>query len=286
MQDHALALHRDELVAIVSRVHAVRPLHKVRLTGGEPLLRHDIVDIVTALRGALPSTTLALTTNGTRLASFAEPLRGAGLDAVNISLDAVDAERFRALTRGGNVATVLSGLAAAARAGIEKRKLNAVLLASYNGTSLADLVRLAADHGAEARFIELMPSGPGRALHPHEFLSADEALARIASKLSYVGPLGQAGTATRHRLRDGDRLLTVGFITPVSHPFCDGCDRLRLDARARLLACLRSDTHVDLLEPLRNGRLDEVERRICLLLASKSAPTKAWVARNMVAIGG
>jgi cyclic pyranopterin phosphate synthase len=180
---------------------------------------------------------------------------------------------------------VLAGLRAARQAGFPL-KLNAVLLAKYNGDQLADLVHVAAEHGAEPRFIELMPSGPGAALHPAQFLPAAEALRRLCSAMHYEGPIGQSGTSMRHRFRDDDRIVVVGFITPVSKPFCTGCDRLRLDARGRLFGCLRKSDHVDLAELLGCGDAGALHDRIAGALMRKSAPSSGWLLRDMVAIGG
>lgn len=278
-------LDRDELLRLVELIHEVTPLRKVRLTGGEPLLRRDIVEIVGALRGGLPGAALALTTNGGRLAPLARPLRRAGLDALNLSLDAVDPELFTDLTRGGRLEPVLEGLVAARRAGL-RLKLNTVLLASYNAGRLAEIVRLALAHEAEPRFIELMPLGVASELFPREFFSSREALAELERTFEPLGPLGRSGAAVRHAFRDGGRVFAVGLITPVSSPFCATCDRLRLDAGGRLLTCLRRSEAVELAPPLRRGDVGEVRRRVAAALARKRPPRAEWAARDMADIGG
>ncbi len=279
-------LSAAEILRLVAETHQVIPVRKVRITGGEPLLRRDAADIVRGLRSLLPEATLAMTTNGTLLGRMARPLRDAGLDALNISLDTPDPSAFARVTRGGQVSQVLDGLAAAREAGFDRLKVNAVLMESFNGAFLADLVRVAVDHGAEPRFIELMPSGEGRSLFARNHLAASDARQRLAGFFSYEGPAGRSGTAERHRYRDGDRILVVGFITPVSMPFCDRCDRLRLDSRGAMWACLRQSGKVDLAEPLRSGDDSEVERRLADLLAHKRVPEAGWSDGRMVAIGG
>jgi len=279
-------LSADDFLRVVTETHRVVPVRKVRLTGGEPLLRHDAADIVRALRAALPQATLGLTTNGLLLESRATLLRKAGLDALNISLDSPEPGAFAQITRGGQLSLVHAGLRAAVDAGFDQLKVNTVLLASYNAARLADLVRLAVLHGAEPRFIELMPSGEGRALHRTEFLSAADALELLTREFTYEGPVGGSGTAKRHRFLDGDRLFVVGFISPVSMPFCDTCDRLRLDSRGVMWSCLRHGATSDLRDPLRRGDCDEVRRRISDLLASKRSPEQEWAIDRMAAIGG
>jgi len=181
---------------------------------------------------------------------------------------------------------VLEGLRAARQVGIAPLKVNAVLLDTLNGGQLTDLVRLAAEHGAEPRFIELMPSGPGAAIHARQFLSAAEAIRRLSATLRYEGPIGQSGTSARHRFRDGDRIVIVGFITPVSQPFCAGCDRLRLDARGNLFGCLRKKDHAALSEWLGHHDPNELPRRIAEVLHGKAAPIEGWMSRDMAVIGG
>ena len=279
-------LDGDLLVRAAVVADCALSLRKLRFTGGEPLVRSDLVDMVRSARAALPATTLALTTNGLRLAPLAAALRTAGLDRINVSLDTTHSDRFHRLTGAPGLERVLEGLAAAREAGFEHLKLNAVLLEDVNGDHLVDLVRLAGRLGAEQRFIELMPHGAGASLYPKSFLSARHALDRIAQHLCYEGPLGQSGTATRHRFRDGDRIVIVGFITPVSEPFCAGCDRLRLDARGRLYGCLRSGHCIDLAPSLIAGDDVAALEGFHSMLGRKAGLSKHWMKRHMVAIGG
>lgn len=275
-----------ELVDLVRRIDRVRPLHKLRLTGGEPLLRPGLVDLVRNLRALLPNAVLALTTNGSMLSRLARPLRMAGLDALNISLDTLDPVAFATLSRGGQLGRVLEGIRAAQAEGFGKLKLNSVLIRRVNGDHLGSLVRLAVDVGCEIRFIELMPCGPGATLFATDFLSANEARTALEREFAYLDDLDGNGTARRHRFAVEGRPVTIGFITPVSHPFCATCNRLRLDCRGRLVSCLRSPHIEDLLTPLHRGDADEIAGRIRSCLAAKCSPGEAWSTRQMVWIGG
>jgi cyclic pyranopterin phosphate synthase len=278
-------LSYEETLDLVDALHEAIPLRKVRVTGGEPLVRAELPTLVAGLRTHLPHAELCLTTNGTLLGRHAASLRAAGLDRINISLDSTDPRRFADLTQGGSLARVLAGVETAHEAGFEGTKVNAVLLRSVNGDQLAHLVRTTHEHGCEIRFIELMPVGDGAALFDQEYLSADDALARLSRTFEHVADRGMNGTARRHRFRDGDREFTVGFITSVSHPFCRNCDRLRLDCRGQLYTCLRCSEGTDLMTPLRQGEKEELDRRIRLLLPAKS-PAEGWPEHRMVAIGG
>lgn len=275
----------DQL-ALVEAIRTVAPLRKVRVTGGEPLVRAGVPDLVARLRAALPDAELCLTTNGSLLRRHARALRDAGLDRVNVSIDSVDAERFAALTGGARVAPVLDGVAAAREVGFDRIKLNSVLLRTFNGDGLVSLVRTAVALGCELRFIELMPLGTATRLPASEFLPADEALRTLTRTFPYVGRAPASDTAQRHVLRVAGRDVTVGFVSPVSAPFCGGCDRLRLDSRGRLFACLRRAVGLDLAGPLGEGRDDEVRRRIASVVAPKRPPESSWPERNMSTIGG
>jgi len=275
----------DELLELVSRIHSIAPIDKIRLTGGEPLCRPGLTGLVQRLRRKLPAAQLCLTTNGTLLERHAGPLRRAGISAVNISLDAAEPVAFAAATGRDKLAAVQAGLQAAVRAGFERLKLNTVLLRSINGDQLLELCGLAADHGASPRFIELMPIGPAARRFERDYLPADEALTRLTLHLPEVGAPWREGTARLHRLRDGDRLLTVGFITAISHPFCSNCNRVRLDAGGRLITCLRFSGGTDLAALLRAGRHAELDRQIEAAVLAKS-PRSSWPDRSMVAVGG
>ena len=278
----------EELLALVAAIEGQCGLRKVRLTGGEPLMHPDPPRLVARLHARLPRADLALTTNAIRLRRYAKALLAAGLTSLNISLDTPDAATYAHLTRGGRLAEALDGIAAAREAGFRALRLNTVLLRTVNGHQLADLARLAAGLGCELRFIELMPTGEGAPRFAADFLPADEALARLTEQFDYVGPLPDSDTARRHRflVRGCSQPLDVGFIAPVTQPFCGTCDRLRLDCRGRLYCCLRTEEGIDLLGPWRDGQPDEVCRRIRGAVEHKSPQRQTWPTRCMASLGG
>lgn len=272
-----------DLAELIDRELGVR---KLRITGGEPLVRPGLAGLVEALRGRLPSARLSLTTNGLLLRRHAASLRAAGIESVNVSLDAADARAFEAITRGGRLADALDGIRAARDAGIDPVKINSVLLETLNGRGVEELVRLAAAEGCEIRFIELMPCGEGSDIFSTDYLPADEALRRLTAAFEHIGLEPRSATARRHRLRVDGRETVVGFIAAVSRPFCEGCDRLRLDSGGRLVSCLRTDDGIDILGPLRAGDPDLSRREIRRAAVEKRPPGDAWPRRRMVGIGG
>jgi cyclic pyranopterin phosphate synthase len=280
-------LPASELIELVERIDEVSAIRKLRLTGGEPLLRPDLLQLVERLRTSLPEATIGVTTNGRQLTKLALPLRRAGVSAINVSLDAADPERFAHLT-GGRLTDVLAGLAAVQQAGFSAVKLNAVLLRSYNGGALADIVRIATRFQlSQVRFIELMPLGAGRAIFEREYLPAAEALERLSAELTYLGPRRSDASATArlHRFGVGDDEVTVGLIAPVSAPFCHGCDRLRLDSQGRLYRCLRQQ-HGLALAGLPPADASAAIRSIVAAKERRRRPDALWPCRDMIAIGG
>lgn len=279
-------LSDEELLSLIHSIHDVAPLGKIRLTGGEPLLHPGLVELVQTLRLRYPDIEICLTTNGSRLARLAPALQQAGLTAINISLDTIDEERFARLTGGRRLATVLDGLRAASTARFERKRMNTVLLRTFNGDQLRDLVRLAALLDWEIRFIELMPIGPAADLYKKEFLPAGRALLRLRESFAYLGALSSSGTARRHLFKVHGREIAVGFITPVSQPFCSTCNRIRLDSYGRLHCCLRGAVSVPLADLLRQAKTAELEERLLFVIGQKRLDRVDWPSRSMAAIGG
>ena len=247
-RSEVLSLEELETVATAFVAMGVR---KIRLTGGEPLVRQGIVDLVGRLSRLPGLSELAMTTNGARLAEFAAPLRAAGLDRLNISLDSLRPERFRALTRTGDLAQVLAGVRAAQAAGFRHVKLNAVILRGRNDDEVLDLVRFARAEGLDLSFIEEMPLGQ---ISEHDRarsqVSSDEILQRIQQDFPLLPSLESSGGPSRyHRMTDSD--IRIGVISPNSHNFCASCNRVRLTASGRLLLCLGNEHGVDLRPVLR-----------------------------------
>ncbi|HEY0555210.1 MAG TPA: GTP 3',8-cyclase MoaA [Thermoanaerobaculia bacterium] len=216
-------------------------IRRVRLTGGEPLVRKDLLEIVRRLKALPGLENLALSTNGTELARLAPALKAAGVDRVNISVDSLDPARFREITRRGDLDEVWRGVEAALAAGMDPVKLNAVLLQS-NRQDVERLAELTLDRPLHVRFIEMMPTGTNQAHLPGDLVSADDAHARLEARFgpllpTEVGP--RTGPAKAFRFAGA--VGTVGFITPLSHTFCADCNRLRLTSRGELRLCLFAD---------------------------------------------
>ena len=220
-------------------------IRRVRLTGGEPLVRQDILEIARRLKALPGLEDLALSTNGTGLARLAPALKAAGVDRVNISLDSLDPERFREITRRGDLEEVWHGIEAALAAGLQPVKLNAVLLAHSDLEDVERLAALSLDRPLHVRFIEMMPTEVNRHLQPDEFLSADVVRARLEARFGPLAPVAAAESFPRtgpaKAFRFPGATGTVGFITPLSHTFCAECNRLRLTARGELRLCLFAD---------------------------------------------
>ncbi len=247
---------------IVRAVRAVVPLGltRVRLTGGEPLVRPGLPDLVRMLCAVAELRDIALTTNGQLLAKFASALREAGLRRINVSLDTLRADRYRDITLGGEVAPVLDGLDAARALGFAPIKINAVLIRGLNEDEAADFARLTLDEPYDVRFIEFMPMGEIGLWSPESVVPEQETRAAIEA----LGPLEPAPTPATSRGGEAWRLPhakgTLAFISPVSHPFCDRCNRLRLTADGKLRPCLLSERSVDLRAVLRSSACDSYVR--------------------------
>jgi len=249
-----LTYEEIETVARAARAVGVR---RFRVTGGEPLVRRGIEALVAKLAGLGPED-LALTTNGLHLAEAAAGLQGAGLRRVTISLDTLRRERFERITRRTGFERIFAGLEAARRAGLEPVKLNTVVIRGVNDDEVTDFVRFAERERVEVRFIELMPTsglGPGcKELghwRPALFVRGEEVRERIAAEFGPLEPVVDTdGVARVYRLASGAR---VGFIMPISQPFCRGCERLRLGPDGRLKICLFDTEGIDLRKALRDG---------------------------------
>jgi len=276
----------SELLDLVRLVSEETGIHKLRLSGGEPLLCPGLPKLIEQIRSMLPELTLGVTTNGTLLAEAASELRSAGLNSVNVSLDSLDPDRFYEVAGSRGLEATLQGIRVAVEAGFSSVKINAVLIRRVNGDQLHDLVRFAAETGCEIRFIELMPYGHGAELFESDYLAAEEALGFLKHKFQYLGPVEPTGTSSRHRFFVDGSVTVVGMITPVSEPFCSRCDRLRVNRVGRLYVCLRQPRGVDLLTPLRSGDEPIVRRRIREAISSKRDPGVHWPDRRMVTIGG
>lgn len=239
----------------VARVAAASGISTFRLTGGEPLLRTDIVEVVrrlAAIRGSDGRPVdLAMTTNGIRLAELIEPLRAAGLRRLNISIDTLRRDRFHALTRRDRLDDVLAGIAAAAVSGLRPLKLNAVAMRGVNDDELVELVSFALAHDAQLRFIEQMPLDAGHTWDRAAMVTRAEILDALSARWRLAPVPGRGGAPAERWTLDGGP-ATVGVIASVTAPFCGQCDRLRLTADGQLRNCLFSTGEYDLLPVLRS----------------------------------
>jgi cyclic pyranopterin phosphate synthase len=243
-----------ELIRLLDRCHALG-FDKFRFTGGEPTLRPDLVDLV-AHTASLPGRPFtAITTNGTLLTKLAEPLRAAGLRRVNVSLDTLDPVRFRRMARRGNLKKVLVGLQAAAEAGLEV-KLNAVVVRNFNEEDVVDLAALSLEHPWQIRFLEMMPFGNNDTFQTGQRVEEEGSFARIQRALGHLEAVSEHRDGEAKVFRLSEAPGTVGFISPVTDPFCADCNRARLTADGKLRLCLLKDDEVDLLSPMRGGASD------------------------------
>jgi GTP 3',8-cyclase len=241
-----------------ARIAASLGIDKLRLTGGEPLLRRDLPVLVSRLAAIPRILDLALTTNGVLLEKFAAPLYEAGLRRLNVHIDTLDRERFARITRRDDLPRVLAGLAAAQRAGYAKIKLNAVAVKNLVEPDIVPLARFARENGFEVRYIEFMPLDAQSLWDRSKVLLADtiiETLSREISPLVPVPDPDPRAPATEYRYADGGG--SVGFIASVSRPFCLNCNRLRLTADGKLRYCLFAIEEDDVKGPLRAGATDE-----------------------------
>ncbi|MGL5828642.1 MAG: GTP 3',8-cyclase MoaA [Angustibacter sp.] len=268
-------------------------VRSVRLTGGEPLLRRGLPDLVGRLAALTPRPRLSLTTNGIGLVRLAEPLARAGLDRINVSLDTIEPAAFTALTLRDRLPEVISGLTAAADAKLAPIKINAVVMRGVNDTQVAELLSWAITQGYELRFIEQMPLDAQHAWQRTDMITQAEILTALRSKFRLTPDPAERGSAPAQRwLVDGGP-ATVGVIASVSQPFCGDCNRMRLTADGQLRSCLFARTEGDLRTPLRAGASDaELADAMRRVMAEKKAghgiddPSFLQPQRPMSAIGG
>jgi cyclic pyranopterin phosphate synthase len=284
----------------MARVLVGMGVTKIRLTGGEPLLRKGVVEFVRELaKLSTPNQNsgdrldIALTTNGHLLADLAQPLKNAGLTRVTVSMDAVDPDRFARITRVANgYDHVLAGIRAARRAGLWPLKVNCVLMRGFNEDQIIPFGMFAREEGVTVRFIEFMPLEEGRTWSPDTVVTLDEILARMGEYRPLVEiPRGRSETARRYRFDDG--VGEIGIIAPVSHPFCGHCSRIRITSDGKIRTCLFSVWDHDLHAQMRRGACDkELEDFIRGVIQKKEErhhigePDFVPASRTMVHIGG
>ncbi|MFL6785589.1 MAG: GTP 3',8-cyclase MoaA [Sphingomicrobium sp.] len=289
---------RDEVLSFEEIVELVdlfiaRGVTRIRLTGGEPLVRRGI-DVLAKQLGARIGRgleELTMTTNGTQLPRFAPALFAAGIRRINVSLDSRDPERFRHITRRGDVAQVLAGIKAAARAGL-RIKINMVALKGLNDTEIAPMLRWCASEGHDLTLIETMPLGDIGEDRTEHYLPLSDVRARLEREFPLIPSLARTGGPARYFDVDGQG-VRLGFITPLTHNFCEGCNRIRVAATGTVFGCLGHDQRVELRELLRGGGTEAVTEALDRLLAGKPKRhqfsiegARPAVARHMSVTGG
>ena len=259
-KDASEVLSWDELLRVV-RAAASLGVRRIRVTGGEPTTRPGLVDFVREVAGTAGIEDVSMTTNGMLLADMADDLRAAGLRRVNISLDSLDADRFRHLTHFGDLAAVWRGVEAALEAGLHPVKINCVALRGENDGELADFVALGESRPLHVRFIELMPLGTSHPWTRERLCSAEAIRERIAARFPFVPDALEGGGPARYYRVPGFA-GTFGIITAMTENFCHSCNRVRLTADGELQPCLGSLLAMDLRTPLRDGASDEELARL------------------------
>lgn len=260
MAEEMTFLPRHEVMSLeeclrVAQAFVGLGVSKLRITGGEPLVRKEAMWLIERL-GALPGLdNLVLTTNGSQLERFAKPLKNAGVRRLNISLDTLRADRFKAITRIGDINKVFAGIAAAGAAGFKRTKLNAVMMRGINDDEFIDLAQFAVDHELDLSFIEEMPLGE---IHGRNstYISSEETRQRLAERFELIPSTENSGGPARYWRIPGSE-SRIGFISPHSHNFCDSCNRVRITAKGELYPCLGQNDALNLLQILRTDCSEE-----------------------------
>lgn len=254
---HEEILRYEEIVEIIEESVNLG-VTKVRITGGEPLARKGVVDFIKKLREIKKLEDISLTTNGFFLSEYAEKLKDAGLNRVNISLDSLQEEKYKRITRGGSLEKALKGIDSALKAGLLPIKINTVLIRGINDDEVEDFVRLTLERPLNIRFIEFMPSGEElKDNYRDKFISVLEIKESLAEKYSFrpIDINSGNGPAKYYQIKNGQG--TIGFITALSQHFCKNCNRIRLTSEGKLRPCLFSNKEVDIKQAIRNTKTDD-----------------------------
>jgi len=274
-------LRYEEIMRLV-RLSAAHGISKIRVTGGEPLVRKGIVEFLHDVASTPGITDLSLTTNGVLLKSYAQRLKDAGLKRVNVSLDSLKRDRFQKMTRGDNLKEVLEGLEEAQKVGLTPVKLNMVVIKGFNDDEVVDFALMSKTKPYHIRYIEYMPFNTQEGWQRDKCLTAKEIKEMIEKAVEPLEPVtdtnGAAGPARRFRFKGAPG--EIGLISPVSEHFCGSCNRLRLTSDGKLRTCLFSDNEIDLRTPLRDGSPDEVIEKI-LMDAVKEKPKGHTINENI-----
>jgi len=278
MSEKMTFLPRDQVLTLeeigrIAHVFTELGVEKIRLTGGEPLVRRGVLELVDYI-GSLGLRDFAMTTNGSQLPHMAKALKAAGLKRLNVSLDSLDAEKFRRITRIGDINKVLEGIDAAREAGFERIKLNAVIMRGRNDDEVLDLVELARERDLDISFIEEMPLGHiSDHTRDETYCSSDDVRAIIETRHALTPTTTKTAGPSRY-FAMADSRSQIGFISPHSHNFCGDCNRVRVTVEGRLLLCLGNEHSVDLKEVLRKYPKDNEPLRQSIIDAMDLKPEK------------
>ena len=269
----------------IAKVFTKLGVDKIRLTGGEPLVRKGIVDLVQMLSKLDGIKDLAMTTNGLLLTEMAAPLKKAGLGRINVSLDTLDKQKYKEITRGGDLTKVLEGIKVAKKAGLTPIKINTVLIGGFNDSEIVDFINITKQEDVDVRFIELMPIGEAADWATKNFISNNKVL-ESAEELIPVEKDDLSSPANYYKLPDAKG--KVGIINPISCKFCEYCNRIRLTATGKLKLCLHSNKEIDLKQYLYS---DEALENIILESINEKEEAHNlengdYITRNMNQIGG
>ena len=284
-------LSDDELLRLIGLFARVG-VTKVRLTGGEPTIRRGIVDLVRGIKSFPGISEVSMTTNALLLGRLADDLADAGLDRVNVSIDTLDPDRFKAMTRGGRLDLVWQGIEAADAAGLRPIKLNTVVVKDQNDFEVADMAALTIDRPWQVRFLEIMPLEGVGDVHDEGLVSSEETQARLEARFGPLAPVETDAADPARLWKIPGAAGTIGFISPVSEPFCAACNRVRLTADGKLRLCLLRPDEGDLRDVMRAGADDEtLERAIRAAIWRKPwghglAEGERETVRGMSQIGG
>ena len=263
-----------EEIYTLAKVFSELGVEKIRITGGEPLVRNGILQLIEQISHLSGLKELVMTTNGSQLEKFSKPLRDAGVSRLNISLDTLDTRKFRVLTRNGDLTAVLKGIEAAKKAGFHRLKLNAVILKNRNHIEVIDLVQFAINHELDISFIEEMPLGIVSQHDRYEaFYSSDEIKQDLEQQFTLLSSATKTGGPSNYYQVQGTQ-TRVGFISPHSHNFCSDCNRVRLTAEGRLLLCLGNEHSMDMKKVLRTHPGNHEILKQSIIEAMKIKPEK------------
>ena len=266
--EHKDILTYEEIVRVV-KIGAGLGVRKVRLTGGEPLTRKNIVFLISAIKKIPGIEDLSLTTNGILLEKYGMEIAAAGLNRVNISIDSFNPVRYGEITRGGDLDAVLRGLSTAEKAGLRPIKINMVPIRGVNDDEILDFARLTLDSEYHVRFIEFMPSGNNDYWSPDKYITTDELRKKIET-IAQLSPVRMRKDGPSRYFRLTGAKGVIGFISALTHHFCGDCNRLRLTSDGKLRPCLFSETEIDLRAVMRSGEPDsEIERLLRLSIEIK-----------------